>query len=80
MPSVLYHGRPGQTYTLGLDGLTHFFRAGEVVRVPESVAIRCQEIHDHRGNPAFDVWGIDGNPDRDVEEFLGVQLEWDLWQ
>jgi hypothetical protein len=49
------------------------FRGQEVRDVPQEVAAVCLDMRDSRGNPMFE---LTDSPDPDVENILGIQLEY----
>lgn len=70
--------RPHQTYCLTVGSQTYRFRGEETVEVSREIAEACASVKDDE-RPLFEVIGLEGDPDADVAEVLGIQLEWLEW-
>ena len=64
------------THTISHEGLDHIFDPGVPTSASAGLAEVCRGMVDRRGRPLFDVRE---NPDKDLEQILGVQLEFDSW-
>jgi hypothetical protein len=62
---------------LVIQGQRYEFRGGESRTVSTEVADVCLAKKDNAGNPLFERVTVDK---REIEQALGVQLQWRTWQ
>lgn len=70
--------RPHQTYCLTVGSQTYRFIGEQTVEVSREIAEVCAAKAEN-DKPLFEVIGLDGDPDADVAEVLGIQMEWIDW-
>ena len=79
MKQVTLLRKPYQQYLLGVGKKMFRFEGGQPVEVPDEVAHLCLTKTNNKGKPLFEVQEIETNPDADVDELLGIQLEFENW-
>ena len=81
MIEVTLDDKPDSTYRIGWNGKNYEFKGQvPVYDVPEDLARYCQTLTTGKHKrPLFRVEGLDGDPDADVVEFLGIQERWTYW-
>jgi hypothetical protein len=80
MADVTLKGPERKTYRLRCVGKLWRFKGDETVHnVPDEVARRCEQLKDPKGRKLFFIDWDPKDPDADIAEILGVQLEWINW-
>lgn len=73
MPKVKLLRKPHQDCFVHVDSRMWEFRGQEIKDVPKEVVDACLAMKDPKGEPLFEC--LDA-PDADVENILGIQLEY----
>lgn len=78
MISVTYLAPTGKTYAVGIGAQVYRFLGGTTVDgVPEAVANHLRPLKDRLGRPLFRI--TQGDQNAEINEMLGVQLEFASW-
>ncbi|MBI4962496.1 MAG: hypothetical protein HY913_04405 [Desulfomonile tiedjei] len=70
--------RPHQTFTFQVGSQTYRFIGSQTVETTREIAEAClQKFEDDK--PLFEVIGLSGDPDADVSQVLGIQMDFAEW-
>lgn len=78
MITATFLGPTGTEHWLGFRDTIYIFPGKEPVDVDRDLALYCSTKITKTGKPLFEIIGLDGDPDADIPQLLGIQSEFEL--